>query len=203
MPPAPASSFMPRPLRSTVSNPVAPRKLSDLTSSMVRMRDAAWTEFHGRYYDRLLGYAITLHRGDVAAAEDTVQDAMLRVVRHIRKFSDEEVLWSWLTLLIRCAAADQGRKQARQNRLHNALLADLNTRRSKRSMPEILVLLTEALDCLPAPDRRLLTEKYMHRQPTAQLAAEYDQTPKAVENRLRRLRKKLRKHIHELIRQTR
>ena len=190
-------------MQSGFSKEAMPRELPELTRSMIRMQEAAWVEFHARYYDRMLGYAITLHRGNAPAAEDTVQNALLRVVRHIRTFSREGVLWSWLTLCLRCAAADQGRQWSRQNRLHESLLAHLQTRTKRQSDSEILVLLDEALGALAEPDRLLLTEKYMHGQRTNQLAQQFDLTPKAVENRLRRLRKSLKSTLHELTRQTR
>ena len=134
-----------------------------------------------------------------------MQDALLRVVRHIRKFSDEEVLWSWLALCLRCAAADQGRKWTRQNRLHESLLhqLQLRPRYGSESRPDALVLLDEAMGRLAEPDRSLLTEKYIHGRRTAELAEQFALTPKAVENRLRRLRKWLKKEIHELAKHTR
>ncbi|MEM7386136.1 MAG: sigma-70 family RNA polymerase sigma factor, partial [Verrucomicrobiota bacterium] len=83
---------------------------------MKRMNDAAWNEFHRRYFSRLCAYALVV-LGEKASAEDCVQQTFLRVVRHIRCFDREEVFWSWLTCLVRCAAIDLGRAGKRRSRL--------------------------------------------------------------------------------------
>ena len=183
--------------------------LPDLTRAMAKLNDAAWTEFHVRYLDRLLRYALTLHRGDRATAEDSVQAALLRAVRHIRVFSDEEVFWSWLTLLVRCAATDAGRKLASRTRLQEALIQEqetwLGTARRHHSPNEEtrFVLLEEALSLLDDEERQLLTDKYAEGHSHLDLAKKRHLTPKAIENRLRRLRHRLKAQLHELAKRTR
>ena len=39
-----------------------------LTARMAKGDERAWTEFHERYFSRLLGYLIVLHRGDEVLA---------------------------------------------------------------------------------------------------------------------------------------
>ena len=179
------------------------RSVKTLTRDMARLREDAWTEFHARYFDRLLRYAITLHRGNRARAEDSVQSGFIRVVRHIRRFDNEDTFWSWLTLLIRCAATDEGRKIAAHTRLQEALVADVPlTPAHSPSQGTIFVLLEEALGRLDPQERRLLDQKYTEGQTTAALAASRNLTEKAIENRLRRLRHHLKAELHALAKHT-
>ena len=180
-------------------------QLARLTGAMARMCDDAWREFHWRYYDRLLGYALTLHSGERATAEDSLQSGFLRVVRHIRRFDDEDVFWSWLTLLVRCAAADQGRKIAARSRLHEALMESSRTENPVTTARDenAFVLLDEALSRVAKDDRLLLRGKYVDGESLHELAECRGISEKAVECRLRRLRKQLKSTIHALARNTR
>ena len=197
----PSTNAMALPLSAPVEPLVEQRSIGQLTRDMARLREDAWCEFHARYTDRLLAYATTLHRGQRATAEDTVQSGMLRAVRHIRRFDSEDAFWSWLTLLLRCAAADEGRKLAAGSRLRDALAkeADALLPRSGRAGPQtIFVLLDEALEELSTSERNLLKAKYVEGRSTAELAEAQQTTPKTIENRLRRLRKQVQRRIRAL-----
>ena len=176
------------------------RPLGRLTRDMKKMREDAWTEFHHRYFARMFAYAIALHHGDRAAAEDSVQSAFLRVVRNIRKFEDEDAFWSWLTLLLRCSAADQGRKSSARQRLLETLREEIQVVAGDQPEGERsrLVLLEEAMNELDEDDRSLLQHKYLEGETTEVIARRLSKSSKAVECRLRRLRNKLRKRIHVL-----
>ena len=88
-----------------------------LTEAMARGDEAAYERFMGQYADRLLYVLLVVHRGDEASAKDCLQATMIRVVRHIRAFDEDEVFWSWLTRLARTASGDYGRKQTRYIRM--------------------------------------------------------------------------------------
>ena len=55
--------------------------------------------------------------------------------------------------------------------------------------------LRRALAALSLADRRLFYRKYYYLQSTAQIAAEYGTTERAIEGRLYRIRKRLQKHL--------
>ena len=177
-----------------------PVSLSQLTRDMARMNDEAWREFHQRYFHRLYHYALKLHRGDHASAEDSVQSGFLRAVRNIKRFDDEEVFWSWLTLLVRCAAADQGRSVTARNRMLEDLASTCTPTSSKtiNTNDTAFVLLEEALLHLSVTDRKLLDEKYTRGSTNKELAEAHETTAKAIECRLRRIRKQLKSKIHAL-----
>ena len=87
--------------------------VGQLSSHMAKGDEAAWGEFHERYFSRLLRYLLVLHRGDEALARESLQQTYLRVVRHIRRFDDEVVMWSWLSKLARSVVIDGSRKSKR------------------------------------------------------------------------------------------
>src|SRR5687767_10405783 len=93
---------------------LAPRgevEIGRLTAEMARGGEEAFREFYERYFDRLLGYLLVLTRGREDAAREALQSAMLRVLKHIKRFEREDAFWSWLTVLARTALVDQERKR--------------------------------------------------------------------------------------------
>ncbi len=169
--------------------------IAPLTSAMARGDEAAWREFHRLYFARLHRYAVVVARGDDAHAADLVQLTLLRAVRHVRRFDDEAVLWSWLTCLARCAAADEGRKRARRLRFLERLAHWQEARRcgpGADPAAQRMEALGMHLAALPPDDRALLEGKYFDRQSHADLASAHGLSTKAVEPRLARLRAKLR-----------
>src|SRR5262245_54918402 len=88
-----------------------------LTAGLVMRHDEAFRDFHAAYFDRLLRYHLVLARGNEHSAHEALQETLLRVVRHARRFDDEEAFWSWLAVLARSAAVDGGRRRHRYWRL--------------------------------------------------------------------------------------
>ncbi len=172
----------------------------ELTSRMRALDDAAWREFHQRYFRRLWRFATVLHRGDDGAAEETVQQTFLRAVRHIREFEDEQVFWCWLVRLARTAAADHTRGQRR----YLAALDRLRDWRESARAPELAPgwepLLAECLDACDGEERQLLHDRYFEAHSLAQIAETHGLTAKAVERRLARARERLRALLLERLR---
>jgi len=52
----------------------------------------SFEKFHSEYFARLYRYALTIMRGNEAAAEEIAQETLLRVARHIKPFSREDEL---------------------------------------------------------------------------------------------------------------
>ena len=174
-------------------------ELSGWTRRLADGDEAAWRWFHERYYLPLLRYAA--HRaGNPSAASDIVQQAYLRVARHIRPFVEEADFWGWLCCLVRCVAVDHSRQVQRRTVLLEKFAhwrerhADPDVARHPDSNPAA-TLAEEALSRLPKEDAALLRHKYCDGWSTQQLAAETGTTAKAVENRLARLRQRLREIV--------
>jgi RNA polymerase sigma factor (sigma-70 family) len=174
---------------------------AQLTSRMAQNDEAAFRQFYELYFNRLLRYLLVLTSGREDAAREALQATLLRVVRHIRRFDSEAVLWSWLTVLARSSVVDAERKRSRY-----AALLD----RFFRSAPPVsaedadadgrlLVLLEKNFAGLDQPDRELLERKYFAGDSVREIAREAGMTEKAVESRLVRVRRQLKAAmLHEL-----
>jgi len=180
-----------------------PTSIAVLTRRVAAGDEAAFREFHDRYFDRLYQFLLVVSRGQEAEARDALQETLLRVARYAREIDTEEIFWSWLKAVARSAARDGGRKQRRylaliqnfalrwQNPAHDPAPGDdgrLNT------------LLQESLDELDPRDRRLIEGKYLDAETVRELAAQTGLTDKAVESRLLRLRRDLRERLLQKLR---
>jgi len=164
-----------------------------LTRRLAAGDEAAFREFHELYFDRLYHFLLTVTRGQTHAAQDALQETLLRVVRHAREFDREDVFWSWLKAVARNTARDGARKQRR----YFALLQGFGFRLGDATVTtgpdeyRLKDLLTECLAELDPPDRRLIEAKYLGGATTMEIATQTDLTAKAVESRLLRLRRQL------------
>ena len=170
-----------------------------LTTGLTAGNEESFRQFHALYFDRLLRYHIVLARGDEESAHDALQETFLRVVRNARRFDEETVFWSWLTVLCRSAAVDGGRKRNRYWKLiadyARSLIAPATAPRVTDDGNELYDVLTEVLCELDATERALIEGKYLRRLSVRELAAECGLTEKAIESRLVRARETLRRKI--------
>jgi RNA polymerase sigma factor (sigma-70 family) len=170
-----------------------PSAIALLTRRLSAGNEAAFREFHALYFDRLYHFLLAVTHGQAHAAQDALQETLLRVVRHAREFESEDVFWGWLKAVARNTARDGARKQRR----YLALLQDFGFRRDETSDATVSdgcrlrELLEECLKKLTLPDRELIEGKYLRGATVLELAAQTDLTVKAVESRLLRLRRQL------------
>jgi RNA polymerase sigma-70 factor (ECF subfamily) len=172
-----------------------------LTGNMARGDEAAFREFYDRYFNRLYGYLLVVSRGREDLAREALQNTMLRVVRHVRKFDDENKFWSWLAVLARSAFVDEQRKRARYagllDRFFKASPAVGND--SKEAEAHLQACLAEGLNRLASDERDLIQRKYFRRESMNEIAQALDVTAKAVESRLTRVRQRLKENILTLL----
>jgi RNA polymerase sigma factor (sigma-70 family) len=172
--------------------------VASLTAGIRAGNEDAFREFHRLYFHRLYQFLLVVARGQEHEAREALQETLLRVVRHARKFDNEEAFWCWLKVVARNAARDGGRKQHRYLGLlqkfawHSQNAAEPS---SPSNTPALGELLEESLEELPPQDRHLIEAKYLQGATVRELATNTGLTEKAVESRLLRLRQ----HIRELI----
>ena len=176
--------------------------LADWTLRLAQGEDEAWLWFHRRYYLALLRYASQL-AGNPSNASEIVQQGYLRVARHIRPFTSERDFWNWLCCVVRCVVVDHGRNASRRL----VLLEKFAHWRAAQAQEDVqwpdaaqpaAVLAEEALGRLPGDEAALLRRKYCDGWSTQELAEHLGTTPKAIENRLARLRERLREIIRHI-----
>jgi len=158
--------------------------------------EEVWRSFHQRYYVWLLRLAAS-RTSDPSAATEIVQQTYLRVVRHLRPFSDESDLRGWLACLVRCVAVDHARHLNRRailiEKYAHWRAAHVETDGAwQPANDHASALAEEALSRLAEDEARLLRRKYYDGWSVEQLAVDAGTTSKAIENRLARLRQRLR-----------
>lgn len=174
--------------------------LVTLTQRMAAGDDAAFADFHAAYAPRLFRYLVVCHHGDEQTAADVLQDTLIRVVRHVRRFDDERVFWDWLTRLARTASADHGRKGGRYLRFLDRFWHS----RPEVTPPgedELASALDQALALLADEDASLLRAKYHEQQSQRDLAERFGVSEEAIESRLRRARGSLKTLAFQILRQ--
>jgi RNA polymerase sigma-70 factor, ECF subfamily len=163
-----------------------------LTRRLAAGDEAAFREFHTLYFDRLYHFLLIVTRGCEHAAQDALQETLLRVARHAREFPDEQVFWSWLKAIARNAARDGGRKQRRYLAVLDKLAFLFPSPAADASSDDALrEWLDEALAHLEPEDRLLVESKYLHGASVRDLSDRTGLTEKAIESKLLRLRRQL------------
>ncbi|HUB87079.1 MAG TPA: sigma-70 family RNA polymerase sigma factor [Verrucomicrobiae bacterium] len=180
-----------------------PRNVPDIAALTRRMNggdEMAWRAFYDAYFDRLWRYLLVVAAGNEDAAREALQLALVRVVRHVKIFSDENIFWSWLTVLARSAFTDETRKRQRYfaflEKFTRQAAAVENTAGNDGEADERLrALLERNLASLPPEERQLVKQKYFAHHTVREIADEWQTTEKAVESKLSRVRGKLKAAI--------
>jgi len=161
----------------------------------------AYRTFYDAYYKRLWRYLLVVTGGNEEATSEALQSALVRVVRHIRVFEDEEVFWAWLTVLARSALSD-----LRRGRRRYLAFLDRFTRHTEveNYLPtkeatdgKLDALLERSLAGMPAEEKELIEEKYFEGRSVREIAERLGTSEKAIESRLVRLRRKLKSALLE------
>jgi len=178
-------------------------RIRDMTARMANGDEAAFKEFYECYCDRLFRYLLLLTRGNEDLARDLLQVTMAKVVRGLRKFSNEAHLWNWLATIARNSFIDSLRRTQRAPQLV-PLLPDDAPGTPMVPSEESDAPLFDALDCclieLEADYQALIEAVYFKGGSQHSVAEQQNTTPKAVESKLARLRKKLRAAILKRLR---
>jgi len=155
----------------------------------------AWRTFYDSYFDRLWRYLLVVAAGNEDTAREALQGALVRVTRHIKVFRDENVFWSWLTVLARSTLADETKKRRRYfsflDRFTRHARVALDGANERQTDERLKSLLERHVALLPPDERNLVEQKYFARRAVREIAGELQTTEKAVESKLSRVRKKL------------
>jgi RNA polymerase sigma-70 factor (ECF subfamily) len=174
---------------------VSPHQIEALTRAMSKGDEMAWRTFYDAYFDRLWRYLLVVAAGNEDAAREALQAALVRVTRHIKVFRDEEVFWSWLTVLARTAFADETKKRRRYfsflDRFTLHAEVGFDGANENQADERLQILLEQKVALLPPDEQKLIGQKYFMRRAIREIADELQTTEKAVESKLSRVRRKL------------
>lgn len=154
----------------------------------------SWRTFYDAYFDRLWRYLLVVAAGNEDAAREALQAALVRVARHVKIFRDEEVFWSWLTVLARTAFADETKKRRRYFSFldrFTQLAGIFDDANDSQAGERLQILLEQKVELLPPDEQKLIEQKYLMRRAIREIADELQTTEKAVESKLSRVRRKL------------
>lgn len=150
------------------------------------------------HYGPLMRYIIAPILQNPQDREDCLSEVSMRVWEKIGQFDGEKGSFhAWLTAITRNTALNHARKASGSS----AEELSESTPSPEPSPEEALLkkerqeALSAALSRLSYKDRLLFYRKYYYRQSTAQIAAELGMTERAVEGKLYRLKKQLRKSL--------
>lgn len=166
---------------------------------LLRSRDEAGAAALLKHYGPLMRYIIVPILPDPQDREECLSEASLRVWNKIAQFDPARGSWNaWLTAITRNTALNFQRSAARHG---DTQTLPEGTPSPEASPEEALIqaerraALHDALARLGQNDRALFYRKYYYLQSTAQIAAELGMTARAVEGRLYRLKKQLRRML--------
>jgi len=167
---------------------------TELINDLLKRSDGSLDQLK-LHYGPLIRYVIAPILPDARDREEVFSDILVRVWDRVDQFDPAHGNWSnWLSTIARNAAIDR----ARRNPPIGAELTE--TIPAPNSDPEQELLRKErqralhtALNSLESSDKALFYRKYYYRQSTAQIAAEYGTTERAIEGRLYRIKLKLHK----------
>jgi RNA polymerase sigma-70 factor (ECF subfamily) len=160
--------------------------------------ELAWRAWYDQCFDPLFNYVLWRCAGLRDVADDVVQETWLTAVRRVGQF-DPEVgpFAAWL----RGIAAHLLRNRFRRARRHNAsvpaLCAHLSDRAPEPADAELLrqersERIAWALTELSERHEAVLRAKYLEGRAVSNIAAEWNESPKAVESLLTRAREAFR-----------
>lgn len=150
------------------------------------------------HYGPLMRYIIAPILQNPQDREDCLSEVSMRVWEKIGQFDGEKGSFhAWLTAITRNTALNHARRASGSS----AEELSESTPSPELSPEEALLkkerqeALKTALNRLSYKDRLLFYRKYYYRQSTAQIAAELGMTERAVEGKLYRVKKQLRKSL--------
>jgi RNA polymerase sigma-70 factor (ECF subfamily) len=185
---------------------IMPRSTASLTAAMARGDEAAVDAFYRGYFDWLFAQARRASpRRDEASCLDIVQDAVLRIVRTVRRVETEGQFRVWMRLVVQTTALDHLRRERRRVRRETLLVvaagssaveqmeaaADADQERSHRAW------LVEEIAQFDPQLVRMIELRYEQRWTLARIAGALGLSIGTVDGRLRRAIDELRRRASE------
>ena len=150
--------------------------------------EAAWKALYDACFDRLYAHVFYRVRRDRSRAEEVVQECWLTAVRRIRRFDPERGAFEqWMRGIADNVLRNHWRRWQRRDRTEIAADAPgyAAAHDSRLAVAEQVAL---TLGGLPERYQAVLRAKYEEQLEVAEIAAQWSETPKAVESLLSRAR---------------
>ncbi len=163
---------------------------------LIRAGDSRGLEILLNNYGPLMKYIITPIIDDPSDREECLHDAAMRVWCKIDLYSEERGSFrAWLTAVTRRTALNKRRSIIYTDTVDEWIPTDEDTPEDAILKHERSEQLYRALTKLSTLERTLFYRKYYYMQSTRQIASELGMTERALEGRLYRIKKKLRRFM--------
>ena len=153
--------------------------------------DGAWRKLYDGAYAELWSYVVWRCAALRDLAEEVTQDTWLIAVRRLGDFDPQQGRFiGWLRGI--AAKVLHNHLRTRRRRPEQALTASAEPARDDADRRDQAELIARALAELPQRSEAVLRAKYLDLMSVAQIADEWDETPKAIESLLTRARQAFR-----------
>ena len=164
---------------------------------LILARDERGMDALFTHYGPLMRYIIAPILPNAEDREECLSEAAMRVWEKIGQFDTTRGSFNaWLTAIVRNAALNRFRRTANEDsEIPESTPAPEPTPEEQLLREERQNAVKRALQELSQSERNLFYRKYYYLQSTAQIAAELGMTERAVEGKLYRLKKRIRKML--------
>jgi RNA polymerase sigma factor (sigma-70 family) len=177
-------------------------EIKALTTAIASGDTEAFARFYRAWFEVMYADAVRATGRDESFCLDVVQDAMLRLIRRMRPMASEDDLRRWLRTVVRSCAYDRLRSEARRRRREaEAAAARRDAGAPGAARPDDvrrrLRWLEQQLQACDDASTRMLVMRHRFGWTLRQIAASLGLEPGAVDGRLRRLVRGLRRKAQE------
>lgn len=172
-------------------------RIDELTHAIALGSPEALTQFYHEWFDWMFAATRAFTKRDEAFCLDVVQDSMLRVIKSIRRMESRADLERWLMTVVKRAAIDRMRRDARQTARERRKGDERGGQPAMKVATEEREWLTRAVRALDARDRDLIMARHRLELTLAQIGQVRGQTPGAVHGRISRVLALLRRQAKE------
>src|SRR5262245_10092241 len=166
------------------------RREQTLRSGVLAGNEAAWRSLYDGAYEALWSYVVWRSAGLRDLAEEVTQETWLVAVRRIRDFEPRQAPFiAWLRGIAANVMRNHLRVNARRPRETLTGNEPAHVDDEKREQAEVI---SRTLADLPEHYEAVLRAKYLDLLSVDEIAAEWDQSPKAIESLLTRAREAFR-----------
>jgi RNA polymerase sigma-70 factor (ECF subfamily) len=199
----------PRPVGAAAIDPrqgaCVAQSVHELTSAIASGNAEAFARLYRAWFDHCLAEARRCTGRDEQFCLDAVQEAMLRVIRHMRPLQNEAALGAWLSSVVRTACIDLLRRDLRRRR--REVIRTEQTSHGTSSSSTAPAGIDDALDRihwlrhqlanLPADQARLLDLRFRMGWTLARIGRALRMNTGAVDGRINRTLNRLRAEAPE------
>lgn len=167
------------------------------TIELILQHDEKGLSLLQTYYSPLMRYIVSPILKNAAEQEECVSEITVKIWDNINSFDASKGSWNaWITAISRNTALSRAKKfksSVSTEEIPVDLASPDPTPEEALLLKERQKILASALNQLSQNDRAIFYRKYYYMQSTAQIAAEMSTTERAVEGKLYRIKKRLRK----------